>query len=413
MNRFQTCGLLLAGLVAHAAAGAADAADLGGSCCADLEERISVLEASTARKGNSKVSLTMSGWVANQVTYWDDGEESNAYVTGLGTALASRVRFTGEATITPGWTAGYVLHLEVIDSDSLTTDQDTPSGPGLLSGKANSVQAYESYWFVKSDRLGKVSVGTQSPPSDNGAILVDGSGTLVPANWVISGAFSFRIRDNAGQDIMNGANPLVWGTTGACYPGDCLGLPFNIVRYDSPVWGGFSFSASWGEDEIWDVGARYAGEIGGFKLAVAAFYGEDRDEFKGAASTDAEYFQVGAYAQHIATGLFGFLNYGTITDDLRDAAGLDPDVWHFKTGLRSNITSLGATVPYGEYMISEEGVSESSKFQLWGLGVVQEIDAAAMSIFVKYRQYSFDDRTLCANGCQDLDELTVGGLISF
>lgn len=108
-----------------------------------------------------------------------------------------------------------------------------------------------------------------------------------------------------------------------------------------------------------------------------------------------------------------FLNYGTITDDLRDAAGLDPDVWHFKTGLRSNITSLGATVPYGEYMISEEGVSESSKFQLWGLGVVQEIDAAAMSIFVKYRQYSFDDRTLCANGCQDLDELTVGGLISF
>ena len=56
----------------------ASAADLGGNCCADLEERIAELEATTARKGNRKVSLTMSGWVAEQVTYWDDGVESNA-----------------------------------------------------------------------------------------------------------------------------------------------------------------------------------------------------------------------------------------------------------------------------------------------------------------------------------------------
>ncbi len=32
------------------------AADLGGDCCADLEERIAELEATTARKGNRKVS---------------------------------------------------------------------------------------------------------------------------------------------------------------------------------------------------------------------------------------------------------------------------------------------------------------------------------------------------------------------
>lgn len=43
--------------------GAANAADLGGDCCADLEERVATLEATTARKGNRKVSLTISGWV--------------------------------------------------------------------------------------------------------------------------------------------------------------------------------------------------------------------------------------------------------------------------------------------------------------------------------------------------------------
>ena len=41
-----------------------DAADFGGDCCADLEERVAKLEATTARKGNRKVSLTVGGHVS-------------------------------------------------------------------------------------------------------------------------------------------------------------------------------------------------------------------------------------------------------------------------------------------------------------------------------------------------------------
>ena len=48
----------------------------------------------------------------------------------------------------------------------------------------------------------------------------------------------------------------------------------NSVRYDSPTFAGFSVSAAWGEDDIWDVAARYAGEWNGIKVAVAAAYGE-------------------------------------------------------------------------------------------------------------------------------------------
>src|SRR5881392_2746220 len=87
-------------------------ADAANDCCADLEERIAELEATTARKGNRKVSLTVSGWVAEQMMYWDDGFEKNLYITGLGTTLATNVKFTGQATIAPGYYAGYVLHLE-------------------------------------------------------------------------------------------------------------------------------------------------------------------------------------------------------------------------------------------------------------------------------------------------------------
>ena len=37
------------------------------------------------------------------------------------------MKFTGQATIVPGWSAGYVLHLEAMGSDSLTTSQIVPS----------------------------------------------------------------------------------------------------------------------------------------------------------------------------------------------------------------------------------------------------------------------------------------------
>ena len=62
---------LLAGWVYSAKAG-----DLGGNCCADLEERVAELEAATVRKGNRKVSITVSvqghplGKRAQQPAHW-------------------------------------------------------------------------------------------------------------------------------------------------------------------------------------------------------------------------------------------------------------------------------------------------------------------------------------------------------
>ena len=50
-------------LVGGVSMGSAKAADLGGDCCADLEERVAELEATTARKGNRKMSLTVNGQV--------------------------------------------------------------------------------------------------------------------------------------------------------------------------------------------------------------------------------------------------------------------------------------------------------------------------------------------------------------
>src|ERR1044071_10260281 len=100
MTKYSLSALVAAGLLAGGlSVSSASAADLGGNCCADLEERIAELEATTARKGNRKVSLTISGWVAQQVMWWDDGAEQNVYITDTGSvSIGTHVKFSGQAT---------------------------------------------------------------------------------------------------------------------------------------------------------------------------------------------------------------------------------------------------------------------------------------------------------------------------
>ena len=359
------------------------AADLGGSCCSDLEERIAELEATTARKGNRKVSLNISGWVNQQLTRWSDGAEQDTYVHDVGSTLGSHVKFTGAAAITSDWSAGYHLQFELINSDGLTIDQDTPRGPAALGG-AGGVQTLQSYWFVRSETLGKLSVGKLSQASDNAAILVDQSGSLVSANWVSFDINSFFIRDKSTGVLTSRR----WGEAGGCVWGDCNGVPLNAIRYDTPSFGGFSLSASWGEDDFWDIAARHASEHAGFKISFTAAYSESTDKgVQGSNGIDkTRYFQAGGYLEHVETGLFGVVNYGNFDNGIAGAE--NADTWWMKGGLRRKWMPLGHTIVYGEYLENQDGGNTGSQLEVWGLGMVQEIDAAAMSLWMKMRNAS-------------------------
>ena len=112
------------------------AADLGGNCCADLEERIAELEATTARKGNRKVSLTVYGTLNKSLMAWGDVDlaesewtvrdgvkgEVNSYKETLlesgqrvidNSADPSYVGFRGSAQATPSLTIGYVMEIGI------------------------------------------------------------------------------------------------------------------------------------------------------------------------------------------------------------------------------------------------------------------------------------------------------------
>ena len=97
--------------------------------------------------------------------------------------------------------------------------------------------------------------------------------------------------------------------------------------------------------------------------------------------------------------------------------------WYIKSGLRRRWHPLGHTVLYGEYMRTERdlfnGFELDSEVDLWGVGVVQEIDAAAMSMWLTYRHLSGESNVGEVGDVEDrvnLDDfqyVKFGALINF
>ena len=405
------------------------AADLGGNCCADLEERIAELEATTARKGNRKVSLTVSGWVTEQIISWDDGFERNTYLAGLGTNYASNVNFSGSAQISPGWTAGFYLHLEAIDNNLYSLDQDHDN-----SGDSNTVTTKQSYWYIKSADYGKLSVGKQSPVGDNAAFGSDLSGTTAAAYWVNYDAWNFKVKNSAGSNALSPTgNFLTYGggagaSGGQCHgwgggSGDCIGSPRQEIRYDSPTIAGFTVRASWGEDDEWGVTGDYTGTWGDFTARGVASYSETTDSGLGAPpSGSLNYLQLAAYLEHNPTGIWGNFQWGHMDgDNLGNPAILtnfrENDVYYAKGGIKLKLTALGLTTPYGEYMKANDGIYDNAgnfvpggDLTAWGGGVVQNIDAAAMQVWLRYRQLEID---LPGVSTEPYEEVVAGAFIAF
>jgi Gram-negative porin len=426
----------LAAIIATGAYSSANAADLGGNCCADLEERIAELEATTARKGNRKVSLTITGYVAQEITTWDDGGQRDTYLHGLGPTQATNVRFTGQATISPGVTAGYMMRIQNLQDNAF--GRDAASGDAINQRSPNfstGVRVQMSYWYLQSKDLGKLSVGLQANAAKSAAMFTDQSGTQVFDNYTFLDGFPQFFLRNATTGALSG---VTWGNLSYCYSqalplgGDCNGIVMNAVRYDTPAIAGFSASASWGEDDVWELAARYTGEMGGFKMLFGAGYSQSVDStvtgpLPAGSRKDTNVFQAGGYVQHLASGLFAHVAYGREdnSDTRIGVAAITPpdsDHWYVKAGLRQKWLPLGNTIVYGDYAEYNDQLgpgalnagAKSSTLQRYGGGIAQEVDAAAMTIYLKYQHLTADVTGAAAlANLEDADFVSLGAIVNF
>jgi hypothetical protein len=440
----RTTSLLAIAAAAGLFATSASAADLGGNCCADLEERVAELEATTARKGNRKVSLEVSGWV-HQGIMWFDGvsgndtagaattSESNTYVGINRPESNSRFRFVGKAAISPKMNAGYLMEIQVN-----TSNADAFSGANDDS-PSNTLAIRHSAWWIDHKEMGKIWVGQTSQATDGiTEIQLSNTGFFANQNTTAGGVFrTVSSANTAGPQLRN----FMGGdSTDSAQIGE--GNRRNLVRYDSPTIAGFQLQVSAGEDDFWDVALRYAGEHHGFKLAFGIGYesttdgpqsagsGSERNCVSGVAlgrsDTKCQQFGLSGSVMHMATGLFLNGHYGWREDDnaakTAGTANLDDTStrWGLMAGVEKNWFGIGKTTIYGEYADWDVGQTSAQALNLemtmWGLGINQQIEAAAMDIYLQYR--SFGDMSSRTNAgvvttFSDIDMIMAGGIIRF
>ncbi|MBS0237336.1 MAG: porin [Proteobacteria bacterium] len=436
----------------------AAAADLGGNCCADLEERIAELEATTARKGNRKVSLTISGWVNEAVFAWDDGTQRDVYV-GTNSVEQSRFRFVGEAKITSDWSAGYTLEIGTQGHPSSQWNQNSPSSSSSNpNNQDNQLLVRKSYWYVKNKDWGQVAVGLNGTATYH--ILDDADFTLTrniddaEAPAIYLSQFQLRADGQAigspalkWTDIMRGFNNSTPGQSGRR----------NVVRYDTPTYEGFSAAAAWGEASLWDVALIYKNDIHDFRVLARAGYGQSNNpgtQFTGTPSTyvtggtacissstttaslpnfRCDWEGAAATIMHKPTGLFVFGGWGKQHIDTGNATTenllVEPDstTWFIQPGIEQKWFSLGKTNIFAEYRHddagSNPGKTVSSSINFWQGGIIQYIDAAQMSLYAVYQHTDgdiFGDSATATVGApvgrtslDSFQEGIIGALIEF
>jgi hypothetical protein len=402
------------------------AADLGGGCCGDLEERVAELEATTARKGNRVVSLEISGQVNRALLIWDDGDNSDAYVVDPDSD-GSRFRFVGKAQLKPGWTAGYIIELTTVDSASNFVSQLDDEGKNESQG----ISIRQNGLFVDSERLGRLTIGQVSQPTDGiNEIDVVGTYTTVAKTHY---AGNFFVNTIGGGNDFDQANGVRWGNI----LGAIGGGQDDIVRYDSPSIYGFIISAAWGDNDVWDVALHFEKQFNSVKVVAGIGYLDDqRDNVFG---NDAElHSQNGSQlsgsisAMHVPTGLFATFAAGRREFDDSDLS--DAENWYVKGGISRNWFGYGATTLFVDYA-HFDGFGEgqdfnfdgaggtietlvSSEANVWGFGVVQSFDSAALNIYALAQFFDADLEAAQGIVVRDVDPedhmaIVIGSHIKF
>lgn len=372
--------------------GSAQAADLGGNCCADLEERVAELEATTARKGNRKVTLEVSGHVNAAVITTDlnlgiDGDDMDDVRIIDNDNSESRFRFKGAAKLSPDWEAGFLMEF----------------GIGDVINDGSDIGIRHAALYLKVKQLGTVWLGKTSEATDG--IMEISLAPSEPGTLTSLAPFDERAQKVTGVLVTN---PFDGGRT-------------QTISFISETFAGFQIRGSWNEDENWSAALRYALEAGPMRFAAGIGY---RDEMVvpdvGPVGT-RQFWGGSASLMHTPTGLFVDGAYGnsnglqTITFGA-PGLGVTPigdgrlELYAGRGGISKAFSALGKTTFYGEYgQLRIEGSSSDPYY--WGLGIQQDVDAGAVSLYAGWRQYDLDD--LLGPGDDNVNTFIGGAKIRF
>jgi hypothetical protein len=350
-----------------------NAADLGGDCCADLEDRVAELEATTVRKGNKKVTVELYGRVNRVVNFWDDGAERNVYVENMAYST-TRFGLRGKAkTGLSDVNAIYVIEMEQFADQSRFANQfnDNPDVNTQLRVRKSAIG-------LDSKKYGKIWLGLQEMAKDNinkDTVVIKGLDQTMTQDFYMNWTFFLRQKGFNNAEAFSSSTPTFrdiarcYSTSSSAF--DCS-TRRNEVRYDTPDLYGFVASASWGEDDIWSASVRYQKEWDNWKVGAGYAYEDFTDElvqnggggvfFQGFKRRMKEWAG-SASIIHKPTGLFVWAGNSNSEDNDIGATGVytgkAPPVmhsWDVAGGISKAFFAPGATTIWGGYTQDQDGL---------------------------------------------------------
>lgn len=377
------------------------AADLGGDCCADLEERIAELEAVAVRKDSRRTKVIVTGRVS-QAIVWTSYGDYDDYSVGENSNAPSFLGVKASYTISPNMTARAFAQI------GLGGYEAGGFGYGHIEGDTHGLYTRQVGVSLEHKQMGSVTLGKTKQATD-GISQLDRS-----RSWIASTPLSLR--------------PITGPGLGEVLEMD--GTRANVVRYDSPTMlGGLWFSGSIAasnidpvtgttDGTIWDVAARYWSTVGQFDVALGAGYREgiwiEDDSLAGIPLSLAvdglpKVMSGSASVKHNPTGIFVNAMYGNT--DL-DAIPVEISGYSVKAGIEASWfkaagkgfgpsdKSTTVFVEYGKWDLSDLMVDD---VDYWGAGLVQNF--GNVDVYVSGRNYSLWD--------EDAMVLMAGGTLTF
>jgi predicted porin len=351
-----------------------------------IEERIAELEAAVLRKGNRKLTLQVYGQVNRALLFWDDGFDRDWHGIDNSTS-SSRWGIVGLRQLRPGLTAGFRAEFELG-----AWSEETPAGVSVPEGRwwETVPRLRHAYVHLSDQTLGQVSLGHQSPATDDITIINLGS-QMNDGAVHYNNAFAIPLAIG-GRLVTD----LHWGDIAH----NVDALRGDFVRYDTPALLGFVLSAAWGENDIWDVAVRYQKEWGAFRFAGGAGYMDDRED-------DFSDVRGSASILHAPTGLYVSGAGGLRDDEVSTLSAHGQAYFHYvQLGLRRQWLAYGDTTLYadwghyrnfnvgellrvdpqtGAYVIW--GTLAQTAVERWGFGIEQAVDAAGLLLYAQAHHY--------------------------
>jgi hypothetical protein len=341
------------------------------------------LSAVAQDKGGDNWSI--SGWINEALIYYDDGNSSDiVQASDNGTTLGSRITLAGSTDLeNTGLSAGFEVILEPLSrrtplifanqaGPSLSAgqlgDEDLITDPALTGGTFDNnngadIGVLGTSGYV-SGPFGKLTVGLQSMPTDNIAVLADPSLTLWSAISPVFRGNGFSIRDG---ETLTGA---VWGDFLNCYTAeglqgaggigiDCNGIYRNGVRYDLPTFiEPLSIAVGYANDDVYDIAAKFKTDLGRMQALLHLGYAENHG-VENRFYTSATNFQFQAGLMDPVTGIFGTFAYqteefddiipGELTTNQEANIEDSTDAFWIKVGVKRAFTSIGDTALTFQY----------------------------------------------------------------